>query len=45
MSFTQSKVDEFIFYEGKVMYVLYKNNFILAGPDKDELNDIIGKIK
>ena len=41
----QSKVDEFISYKGKVMYVLYKNNYILSGPYKDTLNDIIGKIK
>ena len=45
VSFKQSKVDEFIFYKRKFMYVLYNNNYIIAGLDEDELNDIIAKIK
>ena len=45
VSFKQSKVDEFIFYKRKFMYVLYNDNYIRAGPDEYELNGIIGKIK
>lgn len=40
-----SKVDECVFYRGKTMYVLYTNNSIIAGPDEEELNEIIEDIK
>ena len=33
--FVQSKVDKCVFYPGKVMYVLYTDDSILAGPEKD----------
>ena len=29
----KSTVDECVFYRGNVMYVLYTDDFILAGPD------------
>jgi hypothetical protein len=41
VGFTQSKVDECVFYRGKVMYVLYTDDSILAGPDEDEISQII----
>jgi hypothetical protein len=35
LGFTQSKTDECVFYRGKMMYVLYTNNSILVGADKE----------
>ena len=41
MEFIQSKHDECVFYKGKAIYVLYTYDIILAGPDPQELQDII----
>ena len=45
LHFTQSKFDECVFYQSKTMYVLYTDDSILAGPDEQEINDIIKDIK
>jgi hypothetical protein len=45
VGFTQSKVDECVFYRGKVMYVLYTDDSILAGPDEAEIDKVIEDIK
>ena len=45
VGFKQSKHDECVFYRGNVMYVLYTDDSILAGPDKDELKQVIADIK
>jgi hypothetical protein len=39
--FVHSKVDECAFYREKMMYALYNDNSILAGPDKNEIDTII----
>mgnify|MGYP006144094731 FL=1 len=44
VGFRQSEVDKCLFYKGKTMYVLYTDDSILAGPDDQELDDIIGQI-
>ena len=44
IGFKQSKVDECVFYKGKVMYVLYTNDAILAGPDPQEIDEVIAQI-
>ena len=44
MGFRQSEIDECLFYKGKTMYVLYTDDSILAGPDDQELDDIIRQI-
>jgi hypothetical protein len=41
LGFTQSKADECVFYKGKTMYALYTDNSILAGPDEEEIKQII----
>ena len=41
----QSKVDECVFYEGRVSYVLYTDNSILTGPDKADIDQVIQGIK
>ena len=45
VGFTQSKIDECVFYKGKTMYVLYTDDSLLAGPDKKEIDQIIEDIK
>ena len=45
VGFIQSKIDECVFYKGNVMYVLYTDDSILAGPNDDEINDVIQQIK
>jgi hypothetical protein len=43
--FQQSEVDECVFYRGNVVYVLYTDDSILAGPDLNEINKAIEDIK
>jgi hypothetical protein len=38
---SQSKHDRCVFYRGNVIYLLYTDDSILAGPDEDELNDVV----
>jgi len=45
VGFTQSKIDECVYYKGNTMYVLYTDDSILAGPDKEEIESIIKQIK
>jgi len=45
VGFTQSKVDECLFYRGKAMYLLYTDDSLLAGPDQKELDRIIEDMK
>ena len=45
VGFTRSKVDECVFYRGSVMYVLYTDDSILAGPDLKEVERAIEDIK
>ena len=45
IGFVRSRFDECVFYRGKCMYVLYTDDSILAGPDEQELNDIIADLK
>ena len=41
VGFKQSAIDECVFYRGKSIYVLYTDDSILAGPDNEELDQII----
>jgi len=45
VGFKQSKVDECVFYRGSVMYVLYTDDSILAGPDIKEIDQAIKDIR
>lgn len=45
VGFKQSAVDECVFYRGNVMYVLYTDDSILAGPDLKEIDRAIEDIK
>ena len=44
VGFVQSKVDECILYKGNVIYLLYTDDTILAGPDKSEIHEVIEQI-
>jgi Reverse transcriptase (RNA-dependent DNA polymerase). len=43
--FKHSEVDECIFYRGNVLYVLYTDDSILAGPDKNEIDKVVKMIQ
>ena len=45
LKFKQSTVDECVFYRGNVLYVLYTDNSILAGPNKDEIEQVLKELK
>ena len=45
IGFKQSKVDECVFYKGKVMYALYTDDSILAGPDPQEIDEVIAQMR
>ena len=45
IGFEQSKFDPCLFYKGKAMYVLYTDDSILAGPDKQELEQIVSDMR
>lgn len=45
LGFVQSKFDDCIFYKGQMIYVLYTDDSILAGPDKEEINRTIEAMK
>ena len=45
VGFSQSKVDECVFYKGSVIYVLYTDDSILAGPSQREIDQVIADIR
>ena len=45
VGFTQTRIDECVFYRGKIIDVLYTDDSILAGPDNKELDKIVENLK
>ena len=45
VGFKQSSVDDCVFYRGNVVYALYTDDSILAGPDNDEIEKVMKDIK
>ena len=45
IGFSASENDECVFFKGRVMYVLYTDDSILAGPDPKELDDVLRQIR
>ena len=43
--FKQSKADECMFYKGDTIFVVYVDDGILIGPDKEEIDNIITSLK
>ena len=42
--FEQSKTDPAVFYKGQTIFVVYVDNGILIGPNKEEIDNIIEDI-
>jgi acid stress-induced BolA-like protein IbaG/YrbA len=45
VGFVQSKIDDCVYYKGTVMYVLYTDDSILAGPDRNDIKQVIKDIQ
>ena len=45
IGFKKSKIDECVFYKGKVMYALYTDDSILVGLDPTEIDDILKQMR
>jgi hypothetical protein len=45
LGFVQSETDECVFYRGSVVYLLYTDDSILAGPDQKEIDQVIKDLK
>ena len=45
VGFRQIKIDDPVFYQGESMYILYTDDYILAGPDEEEIRQTIADIK
>ena len=45
MRFKKSEYDPCVFYRGKVLYLIYTDDSILAAPTKDEVEKCIADIK
>lgn len=45
LGFQQSKHDECVFYKGSMIYILYTDDSILAGPNKEEINETVEQMK
>ena len=45
IGFVQSEFDECVFYKGNILYVLYTDDSILAGPDKEEIQRTIEEMR
>jgi Reverse transcriptase (RNA-dependent DNA polymerase) len=45
VGFVQSKTDDCVFFKGNVVYLLYTDDSILAGPSKKEIESVIQEIK
>jgi hypothetical protein len=45
VGFTQSKTDDCVFFKGNVVYLLYTDDSILAGPSKKEIESVIQEIR
>ena len=45
LGFKQSRWDECVFFRGSVMYVLYTDDSIIAGPDEKEINQVVKDIQ
>ena len=45
LGFVQSKFDECLFYKGSMVYVIYTDDSILAGPNQQEIDETINLMK
>ena len=45
LGFTKSEIDECVFYRGSVMYILFKDDSNIKGPNQEELYTIVAYLK
>ena len=45
LGFERSQVDECVFYRVKTVYILYTDDSILAGPDPEEIEQLLKDLK
>ena len=45
LGFVQSKMDKCVFYRGQTMYALYTDDSILAGLNKEEIEQVVKDLK
>ena len=45
VGFKQSKINECVYYKGSMIYILYTDDSVLAGPDREEINDTIKQMQ
>jgi hypothetical protein len=45
VGFEQSKHDKCVFFKDRMMYVLYTDDSILAGPDQKEIEQMVQQMK
>jgi hypothetical protein len=45
VGFTKSTFDECVFFKGNVIYVLYTDDSLLVGPDREEIDRVIQQIR
>ena len=44
LGFNKLEIDECVLYRGSVMYILYKNDSIIAGQNIEDLDDIVADL-
>ena len=45
LGFTRSEIDECVFYSGSVMYILYIDESIIAGPNQEDMDTVVEDMK
>ena len=45
LGFTKSDMDECVFYRGSVMHILYKDDSIIAGPNQEDMDNVVAYLK
>jgi hypothetical protein len=44
LGFKASNIDECVFYYGKTIFIVYTDDTILIGPNKEEIDELIKKL-
>ena len=45
IGFTKSEIDECGFYRGSFVYILYKYDSIIAGPNQEDMDAVVADLK
>jgi len=44
LGFKASNIDEYVFYYGKTIFIVYTDDTILIGPDQEEIDELIRRL-